>query len=174
MNHHQDCTALTKETFKIFKNGLDEMERIAYEMRSAEKFQEYNDLEVVSMLIKNEVKLHPDSVKYINETLGQYTESKDTPFVIEDPVFHLYPVIDTFTEEGELIGFIDAVFFKLHIYDTKNMTVYKPKGIHDAIIPYNDIKVNQIKIFKDLSTLVHLRGKYELGYGTALTVELVE
>jgi hypothetical protein len=44
MKYHNDCTALTKKTIKTYKQGLEEVERLAYEMRSTEKFMEYNKL----------------------------------------------------------------------------------------------------------------------------------
>lgn len=121
------------------------------------------------MIIKNEINLHEKSIDYIKESLGQYSEV-DNMSIVENPIIHLYPKKDTYTEDGELTGFIDSLFFEAHIYNTKNMTVWKSCKLHDGIIPFDDINVSQIKVFKDLSTMIVLRGKYNVSPNTAISI----
>jgi hypothetical protein len=121
------------------------------------------------MIIKNEIELHQKSVEYIKETLGQYTEV-DSLDTVENPIIHIYPIKDTYDKDGELDGYIDALFFEAHIYDTKNMKVCKSKKLHDGIMPFADLFIPQIKVFKDLSTMIVLHGKYNIGRYTAMSI----
>lgn len=121
------------------------------------------------MIITNEVALHQNSVNYAKETFEQYTEV-DSMRYVENPIIHMYPKEDTYEENGELNGYIDALFFEAHIYDTKNMTVWKSKKLHDGIMPYADLNVSQIKVFKDLSTMIVLHGKYQISRSTAMSI----
>lgn len=121
------------------------------------------------MIIKNEVNLHDKSIEYIKEALGQYSEVEHMS-IVENPIIHLYPKKDTYTEDGELAGYIDSLFFEAHIYNTKNMTVWKSSDLHDGIIPFEDLNVSQIKVFKDLSTMIVLRGRYRVSRNTAISI----
>ncbi|MED3562382.1 hypothetical protein [Bacillus xiapuensis] len=114
------------------------------------------------MIVKNEVELHQNSVDYVKEVFSMYTEVYDLNKHIKNPIIHIYPVEDTYDQNGELNGYIDALFFKMNIYDTENMTVYKSEKLHDGILPFDNLHVSQIKIFKDLSTMIVLRGKYTI------------
>lgn len=112
------------------------------------------------MIVKNEVELHQNSVDYVKETFSMYTEVFDLNKGLKNPIIHIYPVEDTYNQDGELNGYIDALFFRIDVYDTQNMTVYKGTKLHDGILPFKDLNVSQIKVFKDLSTMIVLRGKY--------------
>jgi hypothetical protein len=112
------------------------------------------------MIIKNEVKLHQNSIDYAKKTFGMYQLTDELDSSIKDPILHMYPVEDTYDEEGDLIGYSDALFFRIDVYNTQNMTVYKGNKLHDGILPFRDINVSQLKIFKDLSTMVVLKGDY--------------
>lgn len=112
------------------------------------------------MIVKNEVKLHQNSIDYLKKTLGQYTVVEKLEDEINNPIIHMYPVEDTFNEDGEKNGGTDSIFFRVDIYDTVKMTVYKGEKLHDNVMPFNNINVSQISIFKDLSTLLSFHGKY--------------
>jgi hypothetical protein len=112
------------------------------------------------MIIKNEVKLHQESIDYVKKTLGQYKLVEKLEDEINNPIIHMYPVVDAYEEDGELNRSTDSIFFRVDIYDTIKMTVYKGKRLHDQVMPFSDINVSQIKIFKDLSTLLSFYGKY--------------
>jgi hypothetical protein len=112
------------------------------------------------MIVKNEVELHQNSVNYVKEIFSMYTEVFDLNKGLKNPIVHIYPVEDTYDQSGDLNGFIDALFFRIDVYDTQNMIVYKGTKLHDGILPFKDLNVSQIKIFKDLSTMIVLRGNY--------------
>lgn len=125
------------------------------------------------MLIKNEIELHSNSVQHMKETFAMYERSEDLDQVLENPIIHIYPKEDTYDSDGELNGFIDAIQFVVDIYDTNNKKVKKGTRLHDAIIPQTDWKVSQLKIFKDLSTMIVLIGKYEFAFFQALEINRV-
>ncbi|WP_133065299.1 hypothetical protein [Virgibacillus profundi] len=91
-----------------------------------------------------------------------YTEIYQISEQIKNPIMHMYPIKDTYDPDGGLSGYIDALFFKMNVYDTENMTVYKDENLHDGILPFKELNVSQIKIFKDLSTMIVLRGEYAI------------
>lgn len=127
------------------------------------------------MIIKNEVELHQDSIDYVKEVFSRYEEVDSLNKIIHDPIVHMYPVEDTYDTNGNLDGYIDAVFFRVNIYDTTNMTVYKGIRLHDAIMPFEKLRINQIKIFKDLSTMIVLRGDYQISLSfAAIDIEPVK
>ncbi|WP_080845661.1 hypothetical protein [Cytobacillus gottheilii] len=117
------------------------------------------------------IPIHADSKKYIDETLGSYEEVKSIQ-TISNPIIHMYAKRDTLDlNTGELYGYTDALFSEHHVYDTKLSKVYKSKGLHDAIYFGYGAEVSNVKVFKDGSTLVHLRnGEYEMSFGTAVHV----
>ncbi|WP_336763471.1 hypothetical protein [Paenibacillus sp. USHLN196] len=114
------------------------------------------------MIVKNEIKIHENSVNYMKRVFMQYKEIETLPNVVENPIIHLYPVKDTYETNGELNGYNDALFFQLHVYDPVGMVSWKSKQLHDGIIPFSEVMIQQIKIFKDLSTLVSLSGSYKM------------
>lgn len=114
------------------------------------------------MIINNEVELHEYSVSYMKRVFMQYKEIETLPSLVENPILHLYPVKDTYELDGELNGYSDSLFFNLNVYDPVNMVSWKSKQLHDGIIPFSEIMVQQIKIFKDLSTMISLSGSYKL------------
>ncbi|MFC8686031.1 hypothetical protein [Brevibacillus porteri] len=123
------------------------------------------------MKITNEIDLHEKSLDYLNSVFTQYTEIDRLPEIIKNPIIHMYPKKDTYNYDGELDGYIDALFFELCIYDTDEMTVWKSKRLHDAIIPAcKHIEIGQIKAFKDLSTMIVLNGHYTFSTNAALSV----
>lgn len=111
-------------------------------------------------VVKNEVELHQNSVEYVLDTLSMYKEVDQFDEYINDPIIHLYPVADTYSQDGILEGFSDALFFKMDVYDTKMLTTRKGVKLHDGILPSPEVSFSQIKIFKDMSTMIVLRGKY--------------
>jgi hypothetical protein len=117
--------------------------------------------------VKNEIEIHEKSVEYIRETLSNYTEVYELDKNIKNPIIHMYPVEDTIDEEGNLNGYIDALFFRIHIYDPEKGTVYKGNKLHDGIVPFENLHISQIKIFKDLSTLICLNGIYNISVSFA-------
>lgn len=122
------------------------------------------------MIVSNEIKLHQESINYLNRIFTDYNEVESLSKIVENPIIHMYPKKDTYEEDGELDGFIDAIFSEVHIYDTVNMTVWKSKSLSDGLASYADITVKQIKVFKDLSTLVSLSGKYSISPFQEMTI----
>ncbi|ALS22146.1 hypothetical protein [Paenibacillus naphthalenovorans] len=112
------------------------------------------------MLINNQIELHQKSVDYVKEVFSKYIEVEQLDSIVTNPIIHIYPKKDTYEQDGKLNGYIDALFSEFHVYDTEKKTVWKSKRLHDGICPYEDLYVNQIKIFKDLSTMISLKGKY--------------
>lgn len=119
------------------------------------------------MIIKNEIEIHDKSVEYLKDIFSRYKEIYELNKNINNPIIHMYPVEDTHDEDGDLNGYIDALFFKLHIYDPENGTVYKGNRYHDGILPFKELNISQIKIFKDLSTMIVLRGRYNISVSFA-------
>ncbi len=125
------------------------------------------------MTINNEIKLHPESVDYIEKTLNQYSETDELK-IINNPIVHIYAKEDTRdVETGGLNGHTDALFSEFHIYDPKEMTIYKTKGQHDSIMFYNGATPEMVKIFKDGSTLLSFWGKYNFNLLTTVCVHKV-
>jgi hypothetical protein len=124
------------------------------------------------MLIKNEIQLFGDSEQHIKETFDMYEEVIELK-IVKNPILHIYPKQDTYNSEGELDGYIDALFSKVHIYDTKNKTVHRSNKLHDAILPTTDIKVLQFKVFKDLSFMIVMQGTYDFSRYQAMNIEKI-
>ncbi|PHA03034.1 hypothetical protein COE51_01440 [Bacillus pseudomycoides] len=114
------------------------------------------------MIVKNEVELHENSVEYLREVFTIYTEVDSLSRAVKNPIIHIYPEEDTYDEQGNLNGYIDSLFMTVCIYDTDKMTVYKSKNLHDGIMPFGMLNVSKIRIFKDLSTMIVLRGTYRI------------
>lgn len=113
------------------------------------------------------IPIHKYGEEYIKETLSQYKEVERMR-EIENPIIHMYAVEDTHDPNtGELRGYNDSLFCEYHYYDTKNMTVFKTQ-MHDGLF-VGDVPISNIKVFKDGSTLVHIKnGKYQIQTGTAV------
>lgn len=120
------------------------------------------------MRILNDIDLHQESVDYLSKVFKEYREIEAIPDTIKDPIIHIYPKKDTYESDGELNGYTDALFSEIHIYEPHNMTVWKSRRLHDAINSFEDLTVKQIKIFKDLSTMITLSGRYRVSSFTAL------
>lgn len=113
--------------------------------------------------ISHTIKLHQESINYLNRIFENYTETQyNSGKVVENPIIHLYPVEDTYDENGELDGFVDALFTNIHVYDTESMEYYVLER-RDGIRFYNDVKVEMVRAFKDGSTLIQLYGKFLIG-----------
>ncbi|MGE7840679.1 hypothetical protein ACQKNX_07800 [Lysinibacillus sp. NPDC093712] len=117
------------------------------------------------MGILHNIELHEESVKYLNEVFNQYEEIKyDSNLIIINPLVHLYGTHDTRTVDGELNGYNDALFITIKIYDKETMQFMQ---IHnrDGLDFYNNknVHIQQIKVFKDGSTLIQLTGNYKFG-----------
>lgn len=119
------------------------------------------------------IPIHTESQDYIKQALDQYEEVKSMD-EIEDPIIHMYAKEDTRdVATGDLNGFTDSLFCEYHYYDTKNLKVYR-SGKHDAMFFGDGVQLSNVKLFKDGSTLIHLRkGKYSLLKGTAVHIELL-
>ena len=114
------------------------------------------------MIVKNEVELHQKSVSCINNTFSMYVEVDKLKEVVTNPILHMYPTEDTYSEDGELNGYADAIFFRLDVYDTSSRTIWKSKRVYDGVMSFGDLNVSQLKIFKDLSTMICLKGEYKV------------
>lgn len=116
------------------------------------------------------IKLHENSVRYIDEVFNMYMErelTRDT--VITNPIIHLYAEEDTYDENGELKGYRDSLFFKADIYDPKRKIKHFGTSLHDSVSFYN-ISPSQVNIFKDGSTMLTFFGDAEIGLLTSLCV----
>jgi hypothetical protein len=102
--------------------------------------------------MKTEVDITQHGMDYIRKTLSQYLETNKIPESnIGRTIIHMYPVEDTYTKDGELNGYMDAIFCNYHIYNINDMTVFKTQRLHDAL----HLKVPcEVKVFKDLSTMI--------------------
>lgn len=119
------------------------------------------------------IPIHQESEKYIKETLSQYTEINKRIDFIDDPIIHIYAIKDTRDlGTGELNGYSDSLFCEYHFYDLKNETVYKSRQ-HDGLWFGEGVSPSNVKIFKDGSTLVQLRGRYDVMIGTSVHLELL-
>lgn len=116
------------------------------------------------MEIVHNIKLSKDSLEYLNEVFTSYKKvDYDTSRVFKNPLVHLYPTEDTITEDGELNGYRDALFVTIRIYDVEK-DIYMEIKNRDGLDFYNDrINIRQIRVFKDGSTLVMLKGSYQFG-----------
>ena len=90
------------------------------------------------------------SQQYLDEIFLDYVEVNSLPKELYGrTILHLYPVRDT--DNGkELDGFVDALFFDLHIYNCETMTVYKTDCKDQIRI---DVPC-ATRIFKDGSTMI--------------------
>jgi hypothetical protein len=115
-----------------------------------------------------EIELHPKSQKMIKEALGRYTL---VTYPIEKIngrcIIHMYPIADTIKENGELVGYQDALFFDAHVYDVVNSLCFV-KERSDAIL-IDDISMTA-KYFKDMSTMLVIDGGVNITYGSAIWV----
>lgn len=108
------------------------------------------------------ITLNPNSVKYLDSVFKQYTEVKDQPKHFVNPIIHLYPVKETFGENGELNGFIDSFLCKVRIYDPKNLIFWESPSLHDALTFIEDVPIHQFKAFKDGSSMLAVRGNFKI------------
>lgn len=116
------------------------------------------------MIVKTEIEIHKNSIDYVKRTFEQYEVVDKLNKILVDPIIHMYPKEDTFDSEGNLNGYTDALFFEADIYDVERMVVCKGKRLHDGILAFgSNISFSQLKIFKDLSTMIVLNGSYTIG-----------
>src|SRR5690625_4809931 len=116
-----------------------------------------------------EIKLHPESIEYLNAVFDIYTTEKKLTWdsIVTNPIIHLYANSDTRNEDGELDGYVDSLFFTVDIYDPVNRIKYTTKSKHDSLDLFNT-GVRYVRIFKDGSTLVKFIGDYKIQIGTAI------
>jgi len=115
-----------------------------------------------------DIKLHPKSEKLIKETFGWYTQVGQPIEKINGRcVIHMYPTEDTYDENGELVGYRDALFFNVHVYDAENRICYI-RNRADAITT-GDVGVT-VKYFKDGSTMLVMDGNIDIIYGQAICI----
>jgi hypothetical protein len=108
--------------------------------------------------MKIEVPISKWSEQYIKDTFAMYTETDKLEPMEKNCIIHIYPYEDTVRDEKaeELVGFIDVMNCDLAIYDLTRKTVYKTHR-HDAVNIRPDVDLSvQIRVFKDLSTMIIL------------------
>ena len=99
-----------------------------------------------------DVPLYKESEKLIAETFSEYKEGKELPKTLHGrTVIHMYPVKDTYDENGQLNGFIDSLFFRFDIYNIPTKKVYRKNGLYDEFVI--DVPT-RVRAFKDLSTMI--------------------
>jgi hypothetical protein len=118
------------------------------------------------------IPIHEESQEYLQRVFNDY-EEVDRLFELNDPIIHIYPKQDTYNENGELNGYIDSLFAEYHFYDTVSKTVYKSKRLHDGLWFGRDVNPRYIRIFKDGSTLLAFKGRYEFDLGQSVWINLV-
>lgn len=118
------------------------------------------------------INLHSKSQKYIEKIFSKYKDADFNGFILEldNCILHLYAIQDSYNEQGELEGYIDALLFKVDIYDTINMKKYSHK-FHDSIYFEKNSPHPIIKIFKDGSTLLHFRQKINMVFTSTITIQ---
>lgn len=119
--------------------------------------------------MKIEVPHGKESEKYIKDTFAMYTYSDErVPNHINGLcIIHMYPKEDTMINgSDELTGYTDAYSCDVRIYDVKNRICYNA-DYTDAI----DIDVPcKVKVFKDLSTMIEIRGGVDIVNGHAMSI----
>jgi len=117
--------------------------------------------------IKQEIEITQQSEDYIKEVLSWYTETTKQPKPFKGrTIIHIYPKEDTIEPNGNLKGFIDTFMSNVHIYNTVDKTVYK-------INNKDNVEVNvpcQVKIFKDLSTIIVIDKPIRFGWFQSLEI----
>lgn len=71
-------------------------------------------------------------------------------------IIHTYPKADTIQDDS-MLGYCDALFMDLHIYDAINME-YMIIENRDGIDNYDNISINRIYTYKDGSTAIVIKG----------------
>jgi hypothetical protein len=115
---------------------------------------------MIYTLVQDEIPLHQDSVEYL-DILSKYEKVDEFKKQFKSPVIHLYAKRDTYDENGDLDGYKDALFFECYIYEPDTMTVYKSPRLHDTV-RFNEATPNDVRIFKDGSTLLSFFGEVEV------------
>lgn len=121
--------------------------------------------------MKDNIELHPISIDYIKNTLGQYAEESfpyGEELWVEDPIIHLYATHDTRNKNGELIGFNDSLFCDVIIYDKHNYKKYKLTNKDGLDLLSTSVRA--VRIFKDGSTMTVFYGKHLIHSSQAITV----
>lgn len=125
----------------------------------------------IHLLTFDDIVLHKESLKLIEEVMGMYTEVRhDENKVVSSPIVHLYSKSDTMSLDGELNGFSDALFFETRIFDPKNRTY---SVCENDSVDTPDAAINSIKIFKDGSTMIMFRGNHKFTNLTTLVAHRV-
>lgn len=125
----------------------------------------------MKILKQNLIRLHDKSIKLLDEVFQPYKEQQrlKSGTVISNPIIHMYAEEDTFSEDGELRGFMDKLMFRVDVYDTKKLIKYTGESLHDGI-DYYDTYPSNVSIFKDGSTMLMFYGDVEIGLLTSLCV----
>jgi hypothetical protein len=74
-------------------------------------------------------------------------------------IIHTYPISDT-VQNGEVLGYTDALFMDLHIYDARHMEyiiIENRDGIDNWEVP-----INRIYTYKDGSTAIVIKGSEDI------------
>jgi len=113
--------------------------------------------------VENRIELHPKSVEYMDEVMEQYTESdgsapRDYP---KGVILHMYPTKDVYDKKGNLCGYQDGLLFRLRIFDQATKKVYTYEN-RDAITLDYTADYMFVRVFKDMSTMVVIRGPVAL------------
>lgn len=117
------------------------------------------------------IKLHEQSIDYLNSVFKRYKkeENHERGITLDKCVIHLYPIKDTYDENGNLSGYADSLFFRADIYDIVNFKKYSHE-YHDSILFMNDTPHPIIKIFKDGSTILHFEQGIGLTFFTSISI----
>lgn len=121
--------------------------------------------------MKIEIPISRDSEQYITKIFAQYEQVyKPIKHIKEKCVLHLYPKEDTMIKgKDNITGYIDSMLFELYVFDVAERKVYKHKFC-DAI-NVNGVLSQQVKIFKDLSTMIVIEEPVKINYYKAVEVE---
>lgn len=123
--------------------------------------------------MKIEVPVCQRSIKMMEQIFSRYTDVSTKPSVVTGKcIIHMYPCEDTINDEDDSsIGFVDALRFRMNIYDVTNNTVYKGACYNDNI---NLEVAAHVQIFKDLSTVIAIPGGCSFRYGQSVDVTAVK
>lgn len=117
-----------------------------------------------------EVDITDKSDALIAETFGRYRESGALPARFDGlVVVHLYPLADTREPDGSLAGYYDALFLRVVVYDTVAMTRHTIDN-RDSLDFVPGVHIKQVRVFKDLSTMIVIMGPVSFRWNQGVTI----
>jgi hypothetical protein len=131
-------------------------------MKVEKSIEIYDNNEIFSNINEDGIFTGNSDNKYTKLDSTKNIENK----VINRAIIHMIPTHDTTSEEGNLYGYCDALFFKIVVYNTDTMEYYSLNN-RDAV----NIEVpTETRIFKDLSTMIICRKPCKIDFGQAVFV----